>query len=103
AATLLLGIFFNLHLYAQEGLMIFAAGLLFDDYLRRSGQPRAGMAALATLGPALWLATEFVVPPRFIRAPVVLQLVLGAWIARALLRERTSGLRRDQPAGASDL
>jgi hypothetical protein len=102
AATLLLGTFFNLHLYQQDGLMIAAAAILFDRYLQRSGRPRTGLAVLAALAPALWLVTEFVLTPHFVRVPVLLQLVLGAWVARELWREQTSGLRRDQPAGASD-
>jgi hypothetical protein len=86
AATLLLGTFFNLHLYPQDGLMIAGAAVLFDGYLQRAGRPRAGMAALAVLGPALWLLGEFVLTPRWLRVPVVLQLVLGAWIAGELRR-----------------
>jgi hypothetical protein len=100
AATLLLGTFFNLHLYPQDGLMIAGAAVLFDSYLQRSGRPRAGMVAVAALAPTLWLVTEFVLSPRWIRFPVVLQLVLGAWMLRELVQ--ASGLRRDQPAGASD-
>jgi hypothetical protein len=86
AATLLLGTFFNLHLYAQDGLMIAGAALLFDGYLRRSGRPRAGMAALAIAAPALWLLAEFAYTPHVVRVPVLLQLVLGPWMARELAR-----------------
>jgi len=84
AATLLLGTFFNLHLYQQDGLMIAAAAVLFDSYLCRAGRPRTGMAIIAALTPALWLLAEFVFTPRWIRVPVILQLVLGAWMVREL-------------------
>jgi hypothetical protein len=103
AATLLLGTFLNLHLYPQDGLMIAAAAVLFDRYLRDNARPRLGMAVLAATAPLAWLLGEFVLTPRWIRVPVVLQLVLGAWMARELVGARASGLRRDQPAGASDI
>ena len=90
AATVLLGTFFNLHLYAQDGLMIVAAGLLFELYLRRSGRPRAAFAALAVASPALWLLTELVLTPRLVRFPVALQLALGLLMAREMLRPRTA-------------
>jgi hypothetical protein len=91
AATLLLGTFFNLHLYQQDGLMVAAAAVLFDSYLQRSGRPRAGMLAVAALAPALWLLGEFALTPHWIRVPVLLQLVLGAWMARELVSVRGSG------------
>jgi hypothetical protein len=85
AATVLLGMFTSLHLYWQDGLLLVTAAVLFDSYLRRSGRPRAVFVTWAVLAPALWFLTELLlVPPRPIRSPVLMTLVLGAAMAREL-------------------
>jgi hypothetical protein len=98
AATLLLGSFFSLHLYPQDGLLIVAAALLLDSYLRRSQRPRAAFAALVLASPALWFVTELAVTPRLVRFPVMLQLALGAWMLREWrLARRTIGSGETSP------
>jgi hypothetical protein len=88
AATVLLGAFLGPHLYPQDGLMIVGAALLFDNYLRGSGRPRALFAALALASPPVWFISELVLSPRLVRFPVLLELALGALIARELRRSR---------------
>jgi hypothetical protein len=86
ALTIVLGAFFSLHLYLQDGLQLVAAAVLFDSYLRRSGRPRTAFAALALATPALWFATELAITPRLVRFPVLLMLAMAIWMARELRR-----------------
>jgi hypothetical protein len=101
AATLLVGSYFSLHLFPQDGLLLVGAAVLFESYLRRAGRPRTLFAIVALVSPMLWFAIELAIEPTTLRFPVVLTLFLGAWMLRELGRAETSGLRRDQPAGAT--
>lgn len=97
AATVLLGMFTNLHLYPQDGLLLVAAALLFDSYLARAGRPRTAFAAVALAAPALWFATELLGAARVVRVPVLLALVLGAWMARELRRPQRDQAPAEEP------
>jgi hypothetical protein len=86
AATLVVGMFFSLHLYPQDGLLLVGAALLFESYLRRAGRPRTWFAALALASPIIWFVIELDVEPRVVRYPVLLAITLGVWMARELRR-----------------
>jgi hypothetical protein len=86
AATVLLGTFFSLHLYPQDGLMLVAVVLFLEGYLRRTGRSRTVVAAVGLASPALWLVTDRLFPEPPVRFPVLLQLLLGVWIFRELRR-----------------
>jgi hypothetical protein len=93
AATLVVGSFFSLHFYTQDGLIIVGAALLFDSYLRRAGRPRVVFAGLALTAPAIWFLMEVITPPTVLRFGVVLEVALGALMAQELYL-----VRRASPA-----
>jgi hypothetical protein len=89
AATLLVGMFFSLHLYWQDGLLLVVAGVLFESYLVRSGRPRTIFTASALVAPAIWFVSELLLPQsRPVRTPVLMTLLLGAAIWRELRASR---------------
>ena len=54
ALTFLLGIFFNLHLYPHDGLMMVPPALLFLGYLKKRELPLRPFATIALIFPAIF-------------------------------------------------
>lgn len=86
AFTLVLALFFNIHLFPQDSLLYIAPAILFFDYLRVRGLPRRHYAAFILLCPYIFMFSEFFLGNRFfIRGEVVAALVLLLWIGKAYL------------------
>jgi hypothetical protein len=100
ALTLALALFFNLHLYPQDGLLYLAPAILFYDFLRRNGRPRRALAGFLLLCPLFFLFTEFNLGASLgLRGPVLAAGVLLGWIIKENL---AIGWRAERPA-AGDL
>lgn len=88
AFTLLLGIFFGLHVNLQDGLLLAAPAILFYEYLRQRGLPQTPFAILALSCPTLFLLDEFFLSTWLpIRVAVIFTLVMLVWSAILLKKE----------------
>lgn len=89
AFTLLLGILFSPHLNQQDSLLLVAPALLFYTYLRQRDLPRGAYAAFVLLCPLVFLISEFFIRGKLgIQIPVLVMIVLAAWMGKALYDER---------------
>jgi Glycosyltransferase family 87 len=87
--TLLLTIFLSLHLNPHDSLLLVLPVLLFYDYLRQNDFPRKAFIVLMLLCPVVFLFATF---NGFnflgvIRPPVVIILMMLAWMAKYLVYE----------------
>ena len=94
ALTLVMALFFNMHLYPQDGLLYIAPAILFYDYLRRNSHTQSGFrkrttfAVFALLCPFFFLFSEFNLGVQWgIRGPVIAALVMLIWIGWEWIRE----------------
>lgn len=95
ALTLTSGLFFCIYLFPQDALLYVAPALLFYDYLRKRGLPRAAFGAFVLACPFVFLFSMFNLDDWFfLRVPVIAALILMFWIGKACLdasRLRVSG------------
>ena len=94
ALTLLMGLFFNLHFYPQDALMLVGPAVLFYDYLGQRGLPRKTFAAVALCFPSVFLVVWRITRTNealFVPVPVLVMTILGVCMARALYKEYQSG------------
>jgi len=87
--TLLLTIFLSLHLNPHDSLLLVLPALLFYDYLRQNNFPKKVFLILMLLSPSIFLFATF---NSFnflgvIRPPVVVIVLMLAWMAKYLVYE----------------
>ena len=79
----LLGIVFNLHLYAHDVLTVLVPATLFYLFLRERQRPRRAFTRWILLAPLLFFGGDFIVQTSLgIQIPVVLLAVLLGWMAQ---------------------
>jgi hypothetical protein len=88
ALTILLGIFFNLHLYPQDGLMLVAPVVIFLAYLRKYKHPLNIFATINLIFPSIFFLLHWTVPSGlFILVPISAMIALGIWIITYMYKE----------------
>jgi hypothetical protein len=86
--TLMLGLFFNPHLYPHDGLFLVLPALLFYIYLRQSNLPYRAFSIFCLSSPYILLISDYIIGDRLgIRVPVLMMGVFIAWISVALYHD----------------
>ncbi len=89
ALTVLLGMFFSLHLLPQDGLMLIAPASLLYIYFRQSQLPHLTFVTFALSCPWVLLVAEYSIGGRLgIRIPTLAMIILTIWVGFALKNER---------------
>jgi hypothetical protein len=86
ALTVILGMFFGLHVNPHDGLFMVVPALLFYNYLRQGYRYLRIYAVFALSCPFVFLVYLFLLKNAFsIQAPVVAMVILGLWVGSELV------------------
>ena len=89
AFAIQLSVFLSLHLNPHDSLLLVLPAVLFYDYLRQNDYPRKAFSILVLLSPSVFFISAFNDFNVFgvIRPPVVVILLILAWMIRYLIIE----------------
>jgi len=101
AFIITLSVFLSLHLYGYDNLILVLPAAIFYDYLRQMGFPRKGYSILILCSPLIFFFGMFNSFNLFgfIRPPIIVTLLLLAWMIRYLILD----LRTEQMNGQTNI
>jgi Glycosyltransferase family 87 len=90
AFTITMTLFFSLHAYAYDDLLMVIPAILFFDYLRERGHPQKGYLIFILVTPLIFFIAEFTNFSLFgiFQLPVIILLAMLIWIAYYIIFDR---------------